>query len=717
MPNSVKKHLVLAVAMTMPGIAFSQALEEVVVTAQKRAQSAQDVPIAITALSGEFLEEWNVLSVTDLQKFTPGLNVPQQDASKTFIHIRGVGSGKFDAGSSGSVGVFIDEIYLPRFSGADIGLLDLARVEVLKGPQGTIFGRNTAAGAISVTTQRPTEETEVFVEAGAGNKDSYLTRGAISGAVADSLSMRLAVGHQEEGGFQKNTLTGNTDDRSTTTGRLSGQFDASDTLTVLSTVQYTKRKQDALLQKNIALGTEDGSIVPVVGSPLLSFTANNDFRDYPISTDGGIDYDTWFASVRIEKDLEGMQLVSISGYQDGDGTVDQDFDGNDANIGISHFKEDYNTFSQEFRLAGDQWLGGIFYYRDDVNADYIFEWLEDSIIDLFQPGVVTNGPMDNVTTSWAAFGQYTFDLTDKLALTLGGRYSEDEIDFTLKGITNAPGVPPVPVPYTYSDKKDWNSFDPKVSFTYQVNDDILTYLTYSEGNKAGGIQFTASNEAIAREIFDPENLSSYELGIKSELLDNTLRLNASAFYYDYQDLQVQIVDLVLSEGLPTAFTTNAGESEIMGFEFDLNWVPVESLDIRFAYAYLDAQYTDFIGPNGEDFSDNTMPLSPKNTVIFSINYTTTLSNNWTVSAGTEWSWKDDFNFDVDEDNPYTEEGDYTLGGARFAVTSPDAHWTVSAFVNNVTDEDYYSQLTRRDTEVIGSAGNGRRYGLRLRYDF
>ncbi len=487
MSNSVKKHLVLAVAMTMPVVAFSQALEEVVVTAQKRAQSAQDVPIAITALSGEFLEEWNVLSVTDLQKFTPGLSIPQQDASKTFIHIRGVGSGKFDAGSSGSVGVFIDEIYLPRFSGADIGLLDLARVEVLKGPQGTLFGRNTAAGAISVTTRRPTEETEGFLEAGAGNKDSYLTRGAISGAVTENLSMRLAAGHQEDGGFQKNTLTGNTDDRNTTTGRLTAQFDASDTLTVLSTVQYTNRKQDALTAEKYRLWVpRDGSIVPVVGNPTKNFTANNDFRDYPITSDGGIDYDTWFASVRIEKDLDDMQLVSISGYLNGDGTTDQDFDANDAEVGITRFKEDYDTFSQEFRLAGDQWLGGIFYFRDDVNADYIFEWLDDSIIDLFQPGVVTNGPMDNVTTSWAVFGQYTFDLTDQLALTLGGRYSEDEIDFTLKGITNAPGVPPVPVPYTYSDKKDWNSFDPKVSFTYQVNDAILTYLTYSEGNKARG---------------------------------------------------------------------------------------------------------------------------------------------------------------------------------------------------------------------------------------
>ena len=263
-------------------------LEEVIVTAQKRAESAQDVPIAITAFSGDAIENKNIFSAKDLQKFTPGLRIAQQDASKTFIRMRGVGSRKFDVGSEGSVGVFVDELYLPRFSGADIGLLDLQRVEVLRGPQGTLFGRNTAAGAISVWTRRPSQEQEAYLEAGAGNEDSYIVRGAASGGVTDKLSLRLALGKQEQGGFQQNTLTGTTDNRINTIARFQGLYDQSDTLTILGSIQYTKREQDALLQKNIPT-LPDGAIMPLFGSPIIKFAANDDFRDYPITHDGGID--------------------------------------------------------------------------------------------------------------------------------------------------------------------------------------------------------------------------------------------------------------------------------------------------------------------------------------------------------------------------------------------------------------------------------------------
>ena len=709
--------IALAIAVSVsPNLLAQGQLEEVIVTAQKRVQSAQNVPIAITALSGDFIENKNILAVKDLQNFTPGLRIAQQDSAKTFIRIRGVGSSKFDVGSSGSVGVFIDEIYLPRFSGADIGLIDLERVEVLKGPQGTLFGRNTAAGAISVWSRRPTQETEAYLEAGVGNEDSYLVRGAWSGAVSDKTSMRFSLGQQQDGGFQKNTLTGTPDDRDNATARLQVQYDASDTLTILASLQYSEREQDAMLQKNIALGT-GGPILPLLISPLVSATANDDFREYPVTHDGGFESDSLYSSLRIEKEFETFQLVATTGYLDGDSTIINDFDSNDVNVGLSTFEENYDTFSQEIRLAGENWLGGVYYYMDDAYSDYKFSWLEDSFIDLLHPGVEDNGPIDIETTAWAVFGEYTFDLTEKLSFTLGGRYSVDKIDFTLQGITNAPGIPPTVADFTYSEDKDWDSFDPKIAFTYQLNDDILTYLTYTEGYKAGGIQFTASTEAVAREVFDPEELSAYEFGIKSELLENTLRLNASVFYYDYQDLQVQRVDTSLSGGLPIAFTSNAAESEITGFEFDMNWVPLEGLDIRFAYAYLDTEYNDFIGPGGEDFSGNPLPSSPENTVIGSVDYTATVGGGWMVSVGTDWTWIDEFNFDVTDDDEHTKGGDYTLGAARLAFISPDDHWTIAAFVNNLTDEEYYSQKTRRNSEVLAAAGDGRRYGLRVRYDF
>ncbi|ARN74552.1 TonB-dependent receptor [Oceanicoccus sagamiensis] len=718
MHNFLKKQMALAIAISIPGVAFSQTLEEVVVTAQKRAQSAQDVPISITAMSGEFLEERGVASATDLEKFTPGLRIPQQDASKTFIRIRGVGSQKFDIGSSGSVGVFVDEVYMPRFSGADIGFLDMERIEVLKGPQGTLFGRNTAAGAISSSTRKPGHETEGFVEAGVGNKDSYLVRGAVSGSVTDAVAMRLSLGQEERGGFQTDTLSGSSDDSTNTTARLQAMIDASDTLTVQAFVQFNNRQQDAMLQKNIALGTQDGQIFPLFLAPGVQAFDNGDFRDYPISDGGDFDYDTWLSYLRLEKEFKHFQLVSLSSYLDGDGTTVNDFDSSEASVGSSSFEEDYSTFSQELRLVGDQWIAGAYYYQDDAYSDYKFSWFEDSLPAFLWGGnIFDNAPLDMETTSWAVFGEYRIGFTERLSLTLGGRYSVDEIDFTRQGITSAPGMIPTPQNYTYSDNEDWDSFDPKVSLTFQATDDLMAYFTYSEGYKAGGTQFTAPNLEVASQLFDPEELSSYEVGVKSELLDRTLRLNASVFYYDYQDLQVQRVDTALSGGLPVAFTSNAAESEITGFEFDLLWAPIEGLNVHFAYSYLDAEYNDFIGPGGENFSGNPLPVSPENTVMGSLDYTTEVSGGWSLNAGTDWVWIDEFNFDVTDDDPYTKGGDYTLGSFRLALISPEQNWRITAYADNVTDEEEYANKTRRSQEVIAAALDGRRYGLRLQYSF
>jgi iron complex outermembrane receptor protein len=718
MSNFCKKQLVLAIAVLVPGVAFSQALEEVVVTAQKRAQSAQDVPISITALSGEFIEERGIATAQDLEKFTPGLRIPQQDAAKTFIRIRGVGSRKFDIGAAGSVGVFVDEVYLPRFSGADIGFLDIERIEVLRGPQGTLFGRNTAAGAISSSTRRPSHETEGFVEAGVGNEDSYLVRGAVSGSATDNLAMRVSAGHEQRGGFQENTVTGNSDDSSNTTARVQALLDATDTLTAQAFVQFNNRQQDALLQKNIALGTDDGEVFPLLIAPGVQAFDNGDFRDYPITDDGDFDYDTWVSYLRLEKQFEQFDLVSLTSYLDGDGATMNDFDSAEVNVGRTVFDEDYDTFSQEIRLVGEQWLFGAYYYRDDAVSETNFFWLEDSLPALLSgDDILDGGPLDLETTSWALFGEYRFDFSERLALTLGGRYSVDEIDFTFDVKTSAPGLIPTLENFVYSDDEDWNSFDPKISLTFAATDDLMAYFTYSEGYKAGGVQFTTPNVEIASQIFDPEELDSYEIGVKSELLNRTLRLNASLFYYDYQDLQVQRVDTTLSGGLPVAFTSNAGESEISGLEFDLLWAPLDSLTLRFAYAYLDTEYKEFIGPGGEDFSGNPLPVSPENTVMGSLDYAVPLPGGWGLMAGTDWVWIDDFNFDVTDNDPYTKGGDYTLGSVRLALMSPDDSWRIIAYADNVTDEEQYANMTRREQEVIAAALDGRRYGVRVQYNF
>jgi iron complex outermembrane recepter protein len=707
--------LILALSISHTIHAEEWQLEEVVVTAQKRAQSAQDVPISITAVSGDFIERKNISSVTDMQKFTPGLRIPQADASKTSIRIRGVGSHKFDIGSEGSVGVFLDEVYLPRFSGSDIGLLDLERVEVLKGPQGTIFGRNTAAGAISVNTRRPSQELEAFIETGIGNKDSHVIRGAISGPLTDQLSGRLSLAQEDKGGFQTNTQTGSTDDREVTVARGQLMWET-DTWSVIGALQYSDRKQDAVLTKSIPTGA-NGAISPVFAAAPAS--ANSDFRDYSLNYDGEIDFENWFGSLRIERDFDSVSLVSITGYQSSEGKIDQDVDASSARIGRNGMEEDSETFSQELRLVGENWLTGVYYYNDDAFSSYEFCWEEDSVPSLLSgPGInpCDNSPIDLETTAWALFGEYRIDLTDTVSLTLGMRYSYDHKEFTLQGLTDVVGVPAVITPYTYSDEEDWDSIDPKVSLTWMLSEDTMVYASYNEGYKAGGVQFSAFSEGLAQQLFDPEELTAYEVGFKSDLLDNTLRVNGSMYFYDYQDLHVQRVDLALT-GSPAAFTSNAAESEIKGLELDLNWVPVEGLDLRFAYSFLKAEYKDYVDVNnGTDYSGNTLPVSPEHTVTVSADYTTGLTGGWKLAVGTDWTWIDDQNFDVIDD-PYTHQDSYALGAARIMLMSPEESLTISGFVENLSDKEYYSQLVRRGDEVLASQADGRRYGIRVRYNF
>ncbi|MEO0438901.1 MAG: TonB-dependent receptor [Pseudomonadota bacterium] len=722
-PNRNLSRLCIALAtlttQAYPAFAQSQGvLEEVIVTAQKRSESAQGVPISITALSGDAVEKQNILSATDLEKFTPGLRIPQQDSAKTFINIRGVGSKKFDVGSSGSVGVFTDEVYLPRFSGADIGFLDIERVEVLKGPQGTLFGRNTIAGAISSWTRKPSFESEGFLEGGVSNKSSYLVRGAVNGTLSDAIAARVSFGQQDTGGFQTNTLTGSTDDRSTTTARLQLSWDVDETLNLLTFLQYNNRQQDALLQRSFAATEDSQQIFPLLARPGLEVFDNGDRRDYPLSSDGDFEYDTWMGYVRAEKEFDDFQLVSLTSYIQGDGLTLVDFDLTEAEVGTSLFDEDYDTFSQEFRVVGDQWIIGAYYFLDDAYSDYEFTWFQDSIFGFFgQDGLRQNGPIDIETEAYALFGEYQLDLSDKWTLKLGGRYSIDQIEFERIGFSIPPGQSEPIVDYTFSDSERWTSFDPKISFTYQLTEDAIAFASYNEGYKAGGTQFTATNIIVAMQTFDPEELSSYELGFKSELLDRTLRINGSLFYYEYEDLQVQTVNVNLTDGIPVAFTSNAAESDIKGLELDLTWLPSQGLSVRLAYAYLDSQYNEFFGPAGQDFSGNPLPVSPEHTVIATLEYATPVAGGWLLDLGTDWTWTDEFNFEPDTNDPFTAQDAYAIGSVRASLLSPSEQWLLSLFINNVTDEDYFANKNRRETEVIGLPAEGRRYGLRASYRF
>lgn len=693
-------------------------LGTVTVTAQKREESSQDVPVALTAFTGEMAEDANIVAVEDLARFTPGLNIVQSDAARTRIRIRGVGSQKFDIGSDPSVGVFIDEVYIPRFSGAEFALLDVERVEVLKGPQGTLFGRNTPGGAISVITKTPSDQFEGFVEAGIGSKDSYAFKGRISGPLGENVFASLNYGEEIEGGYVKNELTGKTNDEKSRAALAKLSFEPDSTLSITASLQYSDVKADAILAGSEATLPNSQAVPLFLFPPGSTVTVNDDPHLATVNIDGGLNIKAIMPILRIEKDFGDLTFTSISAYRDSEFDASEDFDRTIADVGQTDIYEDSTTFSQEFRVSTDNLIAGVFLYNDEASRRDEFIWNSASVPYFLAGGMVASDSaiVDLETKSWAIFGQYEFAITDRLNLTVGGRYTEDEKTYTLSAESTAPGVPPVVVPYSTSGEASFDSFDPKASLEFSPTDDVMLYASYNKGFKSGGVQFTAFREALADLIFQPEDINAYEVGIKSDLFNKTLRLNSSAYLYDYANLQLQRVEVV--DGSPSAVTRNAAEAEIKGLELDATWLPTDELLVRVGYNYLDATFKDFVLPlTGDDLSGNVMPNSPEHTLSATIDYQKVLSNSWTFGVATDWFWTSEQNHDVFENDPATHQGSYNTGQVRMSLSSPNDGIRVSIFADNVTDETYPRLLLRRQTEVLTNYSDGVRYGARVRFSF
>lgn len=701
-------------------------IDTVIVTAQKKAESSQDVPIALTVFGEDAIEEQNIVSIEDLTRFTPGLYVGQADQSRTRIVMRGVGSQKFDVGADPSVGVFVDEIYISRFSGQEFNLLDIGRIEVLKGPQGTLFGRNTPGGAISIVSQEPSaDDVTGFLEGGLSDRGGYLVRGAVSGPISDKVSGSASFGQQFTGGYIENPTTGVDDDETTSAARGKLVLDATDTLTISGSLQYTDLDAESNAASSAA--TLDGGLtIPLFGFPPgAPVPAATDPYNHAINEDGFVEIEALLGILRVDKEIGDFTLTSLSSYRDSEAEQLGDFDRTNTPIGLTTFEEESETLSQEFRISsqnlfGGSFVAGFFYYLDDAFRDDGFLWQGASLpvnIALMNPMIPFTGTeiqdntiVDVETESIAVFGQIEFPITDQLRLTLGGRYTSETKDYTMSGRTDVPMLPAVVENYEFSDDLDFDTFDPKVVVEYDVNEDVLIYGSYTQGFKSGGVQFNASSRALAELTFDPEEIDAFEIGVKSDLLDGRMRFNASAFLYDYKDLQQQRVEVTATG--PAAVTRNAAEAEIQGFEFDTTYAITDEFLVRLAYNYLDATYEEF-----GIFSGNTMQNAPENTLSATLDYQKTLQNGWTIGAATDWFYQDSFFFDFTNDDPVTEEDAYTTGQVRLIFTAPEDKYSVTLYGENITDEEFRSSVFRRDTEVVEGWADGFRYGARLRFNF
>ena len=736
----VKTRISTAIALTIgaglvPGSQLATAaegwIEEVLVTAQKREENIMDVPIAMTAMTGEALAAAGIQNIEEMGASVSNMMLlPAQNNSNMDVSIRGLWTSSNDPGLDPGTSVYVDDVLLGRDFSWKTNLMDIERIEVLKGPQGTIFGRNTISGAINITTKKPSEEFEAHGDINIGNYDLRQYRASISGPlIEDTLSATASVVHRKRDGYLDNVLGGTLNYEDSTGGRVSVLFTPNSRLSMDFAVDMT---------------TDDGNsnyVVATLGLGAPPGGADPFDRKVAIDNPGFEERDLWGASARISYELEnGYTIKSITAYRDSElnNLTDQDY------IPIQGFytSRDFaqEQFTQEFQLispASDQfnWVAGLYYLDSEFETSTKLVFQEDVFLLFFGCCAGFEGTSDSVasidTQSYAAFFNATYDITEQLSLNIGVRYTDEEKDSLIGQLITQPAVLPImsilgfPAVTPRPESISASEVSPTISLTYAINEDANTYLKWARGFKSGG--FIASliapvdpgnPDGVGDISFAPETVDNYELGLKWMGFDNRLRLNAAVFYMDYTDMQVQQDTFGNLKRV-----TNAGEATIKGFEADILVTPSENLELTAGFGYVDATFDKFDGCSGVGTScaGNTLPQAPEVQASASAQYTQPLSSGLELVFRADVSYQDEAFQDVTNvtvspfGTPNFElQESYTLVNARLQLRPENQRWGISLWAKNLMDEEFL--VNSYDTgggTLVSQPNTPRSYGVQL----
>lgn len=741
-------------SMSSVGFAAEEAfsLEEIVVTAQKRAENLQDIPLAITAMSGDFLEQAGITAVDEVSMRTPGFTMSRYNMAQPQLYIRGIGSTDDSAFGDQSVGIFLDEVYIGRAGGADFDLMDLERIEVLRGPQGTLYGKNVAGGAVNILTKKPSSDTQVKLKGSYGNFNRYELRGLVNGALSDNVAAKLSLSKVERDGHSVSAIDGTKlGDANNFSARGQMLFTPNDTMEVLLTADYSR---DRLAGNSRECLGEQFIFFPWLapGAPYGASPCSEDRRLNEKTVNGYQNRDVWGLSAKVTAETAIGEFTSITAYRDSEFDYQEDFDGSDANLVINNVDEKAHQFSQEFRL-GDvsedgrlKWVVGLYYFTETVNRLDNNDFTGNDTAAFATPSPVPGlswgqflpligqtgwglAPFDiffdqkNVTKSYAGFAQASYDIVDQVTLTLGGRYTHESKDANINGYGFDPTGGFLAGTYDVNPSKSWNSFIPKASLNYRMTEDAMVYVSYSQGFKSGGFNGSAASEAAALQGFDPEKAKQWEVGLKSMMLDDKLRLNLTAFYIDYTDLQI----FKLVNG-STLVIENAANASSQGFEAELTAAVTESLTVTANYAYLDTKYKDYITETGVDYSGNDLTRAPRNSFNLGASNVTDIADWGQLTIAANWSYRDKIYFDGA--NKHFSTGEVWIGDdsrhmvdAHIALDLVDQGMQIKLWGKNLTDALYRTHgidgsgpfdLTENAAVVYGMP---RTYGVTLTWEF
>jgi iron complex outermembrane receptor protein len=713
---------------------------ELVVTAQKRAENVQDVPIAITALGADQLRDQHVNNILDLNGLSPSLSIKTDDnAANPKIFIRGVGLNDFNPNTATPVGVYVDGVYIGSPLAQMGQFFDLERIEVLRGPQGTLYGRNTTGGAINVITRKPTQSFSADASVEYGNYNTFNAEGGVGGPlIKDVLAFRLAATGTWDDGYTLNRLTGNHgNDQDRWTGRGSLLFTPTTNFSVLAQVRYGESKggsiwayNRSLLPNTAAATGPDGFCAPgfytsgqcsdVVG---YSNTSSNLYQgDYHL--EGKDKVRTFGSAITANWDLGAVSLISVTGYDTAHRNDVEDTDAGPNDVITANYLAKQAVFSEELRLQSNgegraKWVTGLYFARDRLNTNSYYDILRlardptpenPTGADLENSIGVFGWPYKQATTSYAAFGQVDYELTDRLTGTVGLRYSADKKTFHYTSDAEFHTI----VLFTVDDSKTFSSLSGKLGLQYHLNDTTNVYATYNRGYKSGGFFGGQATDPALVAPYRDEKVNAYEVGMKSEWFDRRLRANLSAFYYDYKDLQVY--NLILVGAITEQIFTNASAARIYGAEAELTATPITGLTLQLGASLLSAKYRDFQSLAG-DYSGNTLPNAPKLSLNGLAEY------QWDAFGGKmriegDFTHRSKIFYDT-RNLPRLSDKDRTFVNARLGWLTADERYEVGVWGRNIFDTTNISDII--PIEGLGfdlfSMAKPRTYGVYLRYNY
>lgn len=702
---------ILGCALLAPGIgawAETGVIEEILVTAQKREESIQDVPMSISAYTGEMMQSLGSDTVVELQAQVPNLNVgsPLGEMNVPNLSIRGVGISDWADTQESPVSMYIDGTYVGSMAGQTINLFDLERVEVLRGPQGTLYGRNTTGGIVHFISKRPTDEFEMGIATEIGEFSTTVLEAYVSGPLSDTVSGRLSLLKRDSDGYVKDRLSGgkgNATDVFAFRGQL--QFELTDQWSALVNVHGNDADNTGNPFVHQGRVRADG-VTPCSRDEILSFSCfdafgyrdedgGKDFFEGDYSKIPPIEVKTSGGFVQIEYENGPWSLTSISSIESADKEYEEDSDSSPTLIiADTEIDVDADQFTQELRVSHStettNWVAGAYFIEDEKEGSVGLLLLPET-----PAGFSYISDYEQETSAWAVFGQFDHDFGNNLGISVGLRYSDEKKDFvnaaSLTLVANGVNVPLVDVQHDAS----FSNVSGRVTGNWSPAPGQLVYASYSRGFKSGGFNGGLVFSPIEVEPFEEEVLTAYEVGFKSLFLDNRVRLSASGFLYDYEDLQI-FTQIAAAGGLPATVLTNAADAEIGGFEAELLMRPTSNWDIRLGLAYLNTDLVDFvsfagIGMDGNplftDNSGNELVYAPDITFNALTSYRFPLPGGSSLTAQVDLDYTDEFFFDTA--NEPTQKGEsVTVVNARLDWESPDSNLRIGAFIRNLTDEEY-----------------------------